>query len=65
MNDFLLFCVVPITILICWIVGHIIENWTECHHDWGKWDDPFKRVDVYSQTRVCKKCNMVQVRLVK
>ena len=60
---------VALTLLFMWFISSEAPPvMQDCRHNFDKWDNPHKNdrdSPNYTQTRVCRKCNLVEVRIVK
>jgi len=62
MNDLLLiFIGVVVVICVAMIFTAIEVYFTDCRHEWGKWEREKDTEYAIVQSRVCKKCFMHQI----
>ena len=60
MNDIFMLLLVPVTMIFLYLVGKVLEMFSECWHKWDKWI-VWQTDTAYCQGRKCTKCGHQQV----
>lgn len=65
MNDMLFLILGVLGVGFIYALTTIAEHFHDCGHRWSNWQDPVEKEGWLWQFRVCKKCNLQEMRKVQ